>query len=158
MRVINRFFGIRDFPYLKLGIRDFKAKSGKIRDWKYARELKDPKKSSGLRNCKKFLVGITGLKNPIGDPQRSKFNEKLKLHFAKYWQNRRSIWMITPYVFIHRRSRYKVRPTWWKDDDSSVLTITRNVSFPTLLSWYNDFSYADDKTNFFGIQRRNFVS
>ena len=27
-RVPNRFFGIRDFSYLKLGIRDFRAKSG----------------------------------------------------------------------------------------------------------------------------------
>ena len=26
----KRFFGIRDFPYLKLGIRDFKAKSGRV--------------------------------------------------------------------------------------------------------------------------------
>ena len=29
-RVPNRFFGIRDFPCLNLGIRDFKPKSGKI--------------------------------------------------------------------------------------------------------------------------------
>ena len=66
--------------------------------------------------------------------------------------------MITPYVFIHRRSRYKVRSTCGKDNDSSVLTIARKVSFPTLLSWYNDFIYADDKTNAFAIQRHSFVS
>ena len=35
----NRFFGVLDFRYLKLGIRDFKAKMGEIRDWKYAREV-----------------------------------------------------------------------------------------------------------------------
>ena len=35
LRVSDRFFGIRDFPYL-LGIGDFKAKSDKIRDGKYA--------------------------------------------------------------------------------------------------------------------------
>ena len=29
-RVLHRFFGTRDFPYLKLGIRDFKAKSGRV--------------------------------------------------------------------------------------------------------------------------------
>ena len=28
-RVLNKFFENRDFPYLKLGIRDFKAKSGR---------------------------------------------------------------------------------------------------------------------------------
>ena len=33
LTVPNRFFGIRDFPcYLKLGIRDFKGKSGETRD------------------------------------------------------------------------------------------------------------------------------
>ena len=26
----NRFFGTRDFPHLKLGIRDLKAKSGRV--------------------------------------------------------------------------------------------------------------------------------
>ena len=64
-RVPSRFNGIRDFHYLKLGIRDFKAKSGKIRDWKYACQLECPKYLSGLRDCTKLLVGITGLKNPL---------------------------------------------------------------------------------------------
>ena len=32
-RVFNRFFGIRDFPYLNLGI--LKQNPGEIRDWKY---------------------------------------------------------------------------------------------------------------------------
>ena len=68
MRVPNRFNGIRDFPYLKLGIQDFKAKSGKIRDWKYACELKCPKFPLGLRDCTKLWFGIAGLKNPTGDP------------------------------------------------------------------------------------------
>ena len=31
-RVPNRFFGIRVFPYLKIGIQDFKTQSDKIRD------------------------------------------------------------------------------------------------------------------------------
>ena len=68
MRVLSRFFGTRNFPYLKLGIRDLKAKSGKIRDWKYGRELECPKEPSGLRDYTKFWVGNTGLKNPIRDP------------------------------------------------------------------------------------------
>ena len=33
-RVPNNFFGIRDFPYLKLGIQDFKAKSGRVSELK----------------------------------------------------------------------------------------------------------------------------
>ena len=62
-RVLNRFFGIRDFPHLKLGIRDFKAKS--------ERDL-------GLKVCagggmpKITRVGITEVKNLIGDPLRMK--------------------------------------------------------------------------------------
>ena len=46
-RVLNRFFGIRDFPHLMLGIRDFKAKS--------ERDL-------GLEVC----AGITGLHEVLG--------------------------------------------------------------------------------------------
>ena len=38
-RVTSRFFGIQDIPYLKLRIQDFKTKSGKVWDWKYAHEL-----------------------------------------------------------------------------------------------------------------------
>ena len=57
--VYNKFFGMRDFPYLRLAIRDFKAKSGR---------------DSGLKVCEgggvpKITLGITGLKNPIGDPR-----------------------------------------------------------------------------------------
>ena len=59
-RVPKRFLGIRDFPYLKLGIRDFKAKSGRDSGLTvYAG------RSWGV-GCQKTL-GITGLKNPFGD-------------------------------------------------------------------------------------------
>ena len=33
-RVPDNFFGIRDFPYLKLRIQDFKAKSRRDSGWK----------------------------------------------------------------------------------------------------------------------------
>ena len=50
---------MRGFPYLKLGIRDLKAKSGRDSGLKvYAR--------GGMP---KITLGITGLKNPIGEPQ-----------------------------------------------------------------------------------------
>ena len=42
-RIPSRFFGIGDFPYLKLRIHYFKAKSCKIQDWKYAHDLECPK-------------------------------------------------------------------------------------------------------------------
>ena len=55
-RVLNRFCGILDFPHLKLGIRDFKAKS--------ERDL-------GLKVCAvggmpKITLGITGLLEVLG--------------------------------------------------------------------------------------------
>ena len=37
--VPDRFYGIRDFPYLKLGFRDLKLKWAEIRDWKCTREV-----------------------------------------------------------------------------------------------------------------------
>ena len=56
LRVPKRFFGIRDFPSLKLGIRDFTAKSGR---------------DSGLKVCAgggmpKIALGITGLLEILG--------------------------------------------------------------------------------------------
>ena len=55
-RVSNKFFGMRDFPYLRLGIRDFQAKSGR---------------DSGLKVCAggrmpKVTLGITGLPETLG--------------------------------------------------------------------------------------------
>ena len=56
VRVSNNFFGMRDFPYLRLGIRGFKAKSGR---------------DSGLKLCAgggmlKVTLGITGLPEILG--------------------------------------------------------------------------------------------
>ena len=55
-RVLSKFFGIRDFPYLKLGIWGFKAKSGR---------------DSGLKVCAggrmpKIFLGITGMHEYLG--------------------------------------------------------------------------------------------
>ena len=56
MRVTNRFFGMRDFPYLKLGIRDLKAKSGRDSGLKvYVRD-----------GMPKITLRITGLHEILG--------------------------------------------------------------------------------------------
>ena len=68
MRVTNRFFGIRDFPYLKLGIRDLKAKSGRDSGLKVYARGGMPKITLGITGLHEFWVGITGLNNPIGNP------------------------------------------------------------------------------------------
>ena len=62
MKVPNRFSGIRDFPCLKLGIRDFTARSGRDSGLKVFAEGGMPK----------ITLGITGLKNPIGNPHKLK--------------------------------------------------------------------------------------
>ena len=56
MRVPSRFSGIWDFPYLRLGIRDFTSKSGR---------------DSGLKVCErsgitKITLRITGLLEILG--------------------------------------------------------------------------------------------
>ena len=51
MRVSNKFFGMRDFPYLRLGIRDFKGKSE--RDSRF--------KVCAGGGMPKVTLGITGL-------------------------------------------------------------------------------------------------
>ena len=61
----NRFSGTRDFPYLKLGIRDLIRASfgieGMLRRW----DAKNNPRDYGIA----LWVEITGLKNAIGDPQ-----------------------------------------------------------------------------------------
>ena len=70
MRVTNRFFGIRDFPYLKLGIRDLKAKSGRDSGLKVYARGGMPKITLGITGLHEILGRITGLKNPTRDPRR----------------------------------------------------------------------------------------
>ena len=66
--VPKRFFGIRDFPYLKLGI--FKQTRGEIRDLKFCAGV-----AGGMLNITIMITGsheirlwIAGLKNPVWDP------------------------------------------------------------------------------------------
>ena len=60
-RVLDRFFGIRDFPHLKLGIRDFKAKS--------ERDLLLKVFEGG--GMPKITLGITGLHEALDRDYRS---------------------------------------------------------------------------------------
>ena len=60
MRVSNKFFGMRDFPYLRLGIRDFKAISGRDSELKVCT-------GSGVP---KITLRITGLPEILGRDYR----------------------------------------------------------------------------------------
>ena len=53
-RVLKRFFGTQDFPYLKLGIRNLKAKSGRVLGLKVCLGTGMPKTPSRLRDCTKL--------------------------------------------------------------------------------------------------------
>ena len=55
---------------MKLGIRDLKAKSGRDSGLKVYARGGMPKITLGITGLHEFWVGITGLKNPIGDPLR----------------------------------------------------------------------------------------
>ena len=74
---------MRDFLYLRLGIRDFKAKSGR---------------DSGLKVCAgggmpKITLGITGVKNRTGDPL-NRF--KPHPHESEYFWNRILFYTVRP--------------------------------------------------------------
>ena len=66
MRDPNRFFGTRVFRYLKLGIRDLKAKLGRVSVLKVCPRGGMPNITLEITGSYKFWVGITGLKNLIG--------------------------------------------------------------------------------------------
>ena len=65
-----------------LGFGTLKQNRGGIRDKKYAWMVGCQQQPSGLRDSLKFLVGITGLKNPIGDPLFAG---------SRLWKSRRSV-------------------------------------------------------------------
>ena len=53
-KVLKRFFGTQDFPYLKLGIRNLKVKSGRVLGLKVCLGTGMPKRPSRLRDCTKL--------------------------------------------------------------------------------------------------------
>ena len=53
-RVLKRFFETQNFPYLKLGIRNLKAKSGRVLGLKVCLGNGMPKIPSRLRDCTKL--------------------------------------------------------------------------------------------------------
>ena len=57
------------------GFGIWKQNRGEIRYWKLAREVGRQKQPSGLRDCTKFKVRITGLKDPIRDPPGRQLDE-----------------------------------------------------------------------------------
>ena len=62
------FFGIRDFPYLKRGIQDFKAKSGRDSGLKVRAGDGMPKTTLGITGLLEMLGRDYGIKEPHSEP------------------------------------------------------------------------------------------
>ena len=87
MRVPNKFFGMRDFPYLRLGIREFKAKSGWDSGLKVCAEGRVPKIKNNPRDygiARNFWSGLRDWKTLLGT--RNNLNHNLL--FPKWLKNR----------------------------------------------------------------------
>ena len=67
-RVSNKFFGMRDFPYLRLGIRDFKARSGRDRGLKVCAGGGMPKVTLGITGLPEILGRDYGIEKPYWGP------------------------------------------------------------------------------------------
>ena len=64
VRVLNRFLGIRDCPYLMLGIRDLKAKSGRVSGLKVYAGAEMLKITLGIRGYHEILGRHYGIEEP----------------------------------------------------------------------------------------------
>ena len=67
-RVLNRFFRIGDFPCLKLGIRDFKEKSGLESGLKVCTGSGMPKTTPGITGLHEILGRDYGIEEPYWGP------------------------------------------------------------------------------------------
>ena len=62
------FFGMRDFPYLRLGIRDFKAKSGRDCGLKVCAGGGVPEITHGITGLPEILGRGDGIEKPYWGP------------------------------------------------------------------------------------------
>ena len=68
MRVSNKFFGMRDFPYLRLGIRGFKGKSERDSRFKVCVGGGMPKITLGITGLPEILGRDHGIEKPYWGP------------------------------------------------------------------------------------------
>ena len=83
-RVTNRFFGILDFPYLKLGIRDLKAKSGRDSGLKVYARGGMPKITLGITGLHEILGRDYGIEEPYWGPSVAQSIEYYKEKYDAY--------------------------------------------------------------------------
>ena len=63
-RVLNRFYEIRDFPYLKLGIRELRAKSRRDSRLKVCGRVRMPEMTLGITGLHEILSRDYGIEGP----------------------------------------------------------------------------------------------
>ena len=68
MRVRDRFFGGRDFLYLKLGIRDLKAESGRVSGLKVYLGGGMPNRTLGITGLHEILLWDYWIEEPYWEP------------------------------------------------------------------------------------------
>ena len=79
---LNSFFGIQDFPYLKLGIRDLKAKSRRDSGLKVCAGGGTPKLTLGITGLHEILSRDYGIEEPYWRPSHNNFITIYKLDEA----------------------------------------------------------------------------
>ena len=67
----NRFFGIRDSPYFKVGIQDFKSILGARFGIERMHRMRDVENNPEITGLGKNLGRDDGIKDPIRDPHES---------------------------------------------------------------------------------------
>ena len=112
LTVPNRFSGIRDFPYLKLGIRDLKAKSGRDSALKVRAGGGMPKITLGVIG----LRGISGwdyrIEEPYWDPPCSgPTTDSTK--YRKLVSNFLSIWLANRQRLFLTGQSWRVFKSWY---------------------------------------------
>ena len=68
---MGQFFGTRDFPYLKLGIQNLKAKSARVSGLKVCQGGGIPKTTLGITGLQEILGRDYGIEEPYWGPSIS---------------------------------------------------------------------------------------
>ena len=85
-RVLNRFYGIRDFPYLKFGIRDLRAKSRRDSGLKLSGQVRMPEMTLGITGLHEILSRDYGIEGPYWGPslEADKLGKQNNIHHSVF--------------------------------------------------------------------------
>ena len=78
---------MRDFPYLRLGIRDFKAKSGRDSGLKVCGGGAMPKVTLGITGLPEILGRDYGIEKPFWGPSKHSHSLLLRVETRYQWNS-----------------------------------------------------------------------